>query len=413
MRIAIWHGLHGGGARRALDCLTRPLAGRHQLETYVLQSTKHHDLGWSPSPCHVVRQKRRPHVRGASYWNDWLSLLDLRDLQRLEKRLAHQLDSAGFDVVLASTLPSGQAPGALRYLSTPTAYYCHEPPRRFSEPWCRPEAGPLSAFERLRHCYRWPAQTLLEEIVRRRDIRHVRRSTVVLTNSRYTQQRVRDIYGRDANVCYLGVAAELFHPAGEVVRDRVIGVGSLEAHKGFDFIVRALGRIPEQRRPAFTIVGGGGHPSMPAHLHQVAAAAGVRLEILSGVSDDELARLYRRHALFVFGARFEPFGLVLLEAQASGLPVVAVNEGGVPESVRDEETGFLVSRDEHAFAQAVDRLLSDDRLLAEMSRNAVSHAGQWSWQAAGERLEQHLEDLACAPPRRPAPASVAAYGGVV
>jgi glycosyltransferase involved in cell wall biosynthesis len=395
VRIAIWHGLYRGGARHAMDQLTRPLAARHDVETFILSPPDQAACVPCDVRVHCVPFSPRPHRRGGSYWNDWLAVLDLRDIQRLERRMARVLDGSGYDVVFTSTLHSGQAPGILRYLATPSAYYCHEPPRRFREPWCRPNVRSMSAAEQARHFYRRPTQRLVDEIIRRRDIEHVRCAGSILTNSRYTQGLIRAVYGRKSEVCYLGVDARVFSPSKTTVGRRdVISVGVLEDHKGFDFVIRALGKLPADRRPAFTLVGSEGYSRSAGRLVRLAERLGVRLTILSNIPVEELANLYRSHALFVFGARQEPFGLVLLEAMACGLPVAAVAEGGVPESVVHGETGLLVPRHEALFAAAVERLIGDEVLLQHCSLGAQSNASRWSWKAAGERLESALERVA-------------------
>src|SRR5262249_52965404 len=157
---------------------------------------------------------------------------------------------------------------------------CHEPPRRFYEPWCRPEAGPLTAYERARRLWRLPAQRFLDNWNKRADIVNVRSATGVLTNSHYTARRVEAGYGRTARVCYLGVDHQRFRPPREVPPStRVLSVGSLEAHKGFDFLIRSLGRIGSKRRPTLTIIGRGGHPRMPAALRRLASSLLVDLEL--------------------------------------------------------------------------------------------------------------------------------------
>ncbi|MGH2461313.1 MAG: glycosyltransferase family 4 protein [Chloroflexota bacterium] len=381
MRIAVWHDPPPGGARRALNELVDRLARRHTVETYQISF------------------RARPHRRLGAYWNDWSTVRDLCDQERQERELAERIDAGGHDVALVSVLRSGQASSVLAYPRTPTAYYCHEPPRRFWEPWCRPEAAPLARWERLRLLWRWPTRALIEREIRRRDLRNVRRARIVLANSRYTRDRIQLVYGRDAEVCYPGVDGGRFPSPKEFpASTNVISVGALEAHKGFDFVIGALGRIPEARRPSLTLVGAGGHPRMPSYLTGLAEQAGVRLQIQRGLSDDELRDRYGQAAAFVFGAHQEPFGLVLLEAMASGLPIVAVGEGGVPEIVEDGRTGYLVPRDESQFAAALDRLLTDSdlrRKLALAARERVD--ARWSWDDAAARVEQCLEALARPP----------------
>jgi glycosyltransferase involved in cell wall biosynthesis len=262
-----------------------------------------------------------------------------------------------------------------------------------------------------------PAQALLDRLVQRRDWSNTRAANAIVTNSDYTRSRIAMVYGREATVCYPGVDAAFFRPPrsrgvpdlmspqsmgssppashdGNVRRSSVISVGALEAHKGFDFVVRALARVPRDRRPRLVIIGGGGHPRMAGSLRSLAAELGVDLEVAIGVSDDELLARYQSSQLFVFGAHCEPFGMVLLEAMACGLPVVAVDEGGVRESVVEGISGLLVRRDEDAFAAAVDGLMSDqDRRLA-MGDAARRLAEPRSWETATACLERHLEQVA-------------------
>jgi type III pantothenate kinase len=217
----------------------------------------------------------------------------------------------------------------------------------------------------------------------------------VATNSRYTARRIRAVYGRSAQVCYLGVDANRFTPSVAPPATRVLSVGTLEPHKGFDFVIQALGTIRAAHRPSLTIVGRGGHSRMPAALRRLAARLQVDIELRQDVADHELVALYRSHALFVFGAHYEPFGLVVLEALASGLPVVAVNEGGVPEIVRHGETGYLVQRDAAQFGAAVERLLTADAERRAMARASRERAlSDWSWDTATQRLELLLQQAA-------------------
>lgn len=394
MRIALCHYPPPGGAGRALDQLGRQLARRHTVDVFGLTEAP---ATAPPSrlPDGVVPFRPVRRRRGALYLNDGGEYLALRRLAAAWRCVAERVDARDYDVALVSICRYSHAPAVLQRLHTPAAYYCNEPPRRFYEAWCRPQASPQSLYVRLRQAWQRPARALLDEVVRRGDARNVRAARVVLACSDYAARRVHTVYGREAAVSYLGVDPVRFHPpAAAPPPARVISVGSLEAHKGFDFVIRALARIPEPRRPALTIVGGTGHPRMPAALRRLAASLSVRLEICQGCSDDELAAYYRAHALFLFGAHYEPFGLVVLEALASGLPVVAVAEGGPRESVVHGQTGALVPREEGQFAATVDALLQDgDRRRRWGEAARVDILARWTWEQAAERLETHLARL--------------------
>lgn len=407
LRIAVWHDPPAGGAQRSLSELLAGLHRRgHLVDVYRLgqahaDATAEAAYGLRTVPLPFTP---RPHLRRGLYLNDLLTLRDMQDEERLERDLAAQIDAAGYDVVFASVLRWGNAPELLRYAATPTLYFCHEPPRRFYEPWCRPQAAPLSTFERGRLLWRAPAQRLLDRRLRTHDLLSVRAATRVMTNSQYTRDRIRTVYGCDAQVCYPGVDGGRFTPGCGGRGGGVLSVGALHPHKGFDFLIAALGCLPAAQRPPLTVVGFGGHPATPGYLRGLAEHCGVRLDLRSSVTDDELVRLYQSADVFGFGARMEPFGLVVLEAMAAGLPVVAVAEGGVPEMVVDGETGFLTPREPEAFADRVAEVLASGPLRQRLGAAGRQQATtRWTWDATLDGLERLLAATAGRQPVAVAP----------
>ncbi|HEY7530276.1 MAG TPA: glycosyltransferase family 4 protein [Gemmatimonadota bacterium] len=147
----------------------------------------------------------------------------------------------------------------------------------------------------------------------------------------------------------------------------VLFVGRLVRRKGVDGLIRAAAASPRPYR--VTVVGFG--PEGPA-LRALAADLGVseRVEFTGRVGDDELARRYAAADLFVLPATLdergdtEGLGVVLLEALAHGVPVVAAAVGGIPDVVEDGVTGLLVARDDPPALDAAIRRLLDDRALA-------------------------------------------------
>jgi glycosyltransferase involved in cell wall biosynthesis len=394
VRIAVWHDLPPGGGRRAFNELLRRLAQRHTITLFRLSDRLTGPMSENNLDIRVVEVPFHPHrpIRYGLYWNDWLLFRHFKDLESLEQDLAATIDADGYDVALVSTLRWAYAPAITKYLKMPCVYYCHEPPRRLYEPWARPEAGPLSRYERLRLRWRYPTQKLLDRYIRVQDIERVRAASLVLTNSSYTARGMGQIYNRTVEVAYLGVDIDRFKPGEEPnLADSVISVGQYEAHKGFDFLIHALTRLPVKQRPNLILVGMRGNPRLPDHLQKIAHDEGVVVELYQGIADRDLVSLYQSASIFVFGSRFEPFGLVVLEAMASGLPVVAVAEGGVPEMVVEGRTGYLVPRDPDAFASAVLRLLETPEIRVQMGRVARSDVlKSWTWEQAAERLESHL-----------------------
>jgi len=94
---------------------------------------------------------------------------------------------------------------------------------------------------------------------------------------------------------------------------------------------------------------------------------------------------------------FEPFGIVLLEAMAAGLPVIASNVGGIPEVVADGDSGVLVEPgNPGALADAILRLCQDERRRREMGRDGKVRASRYAWESVTPQIhavyQQALEE---------------------
>jgi D-inositol-3-phosphate glycosyltransferase len=156
----------------------------------------------------------------------------------------------------------------------------------------------------------------------------------------------------------------------------VLFVGRIQPHKAPDVLVRAVAQL--RPRPRLVIIGGRSGAEM-----RLGAAA----EVLPPVAHPELADWYAAADVVCVPSHSESFGLVALESQACGTPVVAARVGGLTTAVVDGVTGLLVDgHDPRAYAAAIDQLLGDPALHAAMSAKAVAHASGFTWQATTDRL---------------------------
>ncbi len=179
---------------------------------------------------------------------------------------------------------------------------------------------------------------------------------------------------------------ELFDPGQRRHRDaagsedrplRVLSVGRLEWEKGYDYSLAAL-RLLEDRGLAceMRIVGDGSQLAAVAFARHQLGLSGV--ELLGARDADAVREEMRRADVFLHLAVSEGFGNAVVEAQAMALPVVASDAGGLPENVRDGDTGFIVPRrDPAAAAERLSELARDPALRQRMGeagrRRAVEH----------------------------------------
>lgn len=394
MRIAVFHDLPSGGAKRTIYELVKRLTSRHTIELYALTTADesfcdlrplvaaHRQIAYAPS---------RPFTSPFGRLNQIRRWRDLGRLSDLGRDLAARIDAAGYDIVWAEPSRWTQAPPLLSYLTTPSVYHFHEPPRvlyepRLNERDARTGHRALDYFDPLPRLYRARA--------RRLDWLATRAARSVVVNSRFTGVQLRRLYGVESNLAYHGVDVERFRPGTGARRCEVLSVGAIQPSKGFDFLLHALAEIPETVRPPLRIVGNSAMDGEPGFLAGLAARLGVQLHIEVGLDDAELARRYAEAALLVYAPHREPLGLAPLEAMACATPVVAVAEGGVPETVVDGVTGRLVPRDARAFGAATRQLLEDASARQRMGRAAREHVCRaFSWDAAVERVERELLDL--------------------
>jgi glycosyltransferase involved in cell wall biosynthesis len=126
----------------------------------------------------------------------------------------------------------------------------------------------------------------------------------------------------------------------------------------------------------------------------LAERRGVELRLRWQLPTAALAAEYGAARLCLYAPHAEPLGLVPLEAMACATPVVAVAEGGVPETITDGVTGRLLPRDPRAFSAAVDALLADASARQRLGANGRERVCRdWTWPGAVARLERVLGDV--------------------
>jgi glycosyltransferase involved in cell wall biosynthesis/predicted metal-dependent phosphoesterase TrpH len=161
----------------------------------------------------------------------------------------------------------------------------------------------------------------------------------------------------------------------------VLYAGRLTREKGADLLADAF-LAARERDPRLHLALAGGGPEE----HVLRERLGEHATFLGWLEGDALATAYASADLFLFASRTDTFGQVLLEAQASGLPVVAVGEGGPTSIVVDDLTGCLCRADAGALADAVVELAANPRQRERLARNALEAVRQRTWERSLQRL---------------------------
>ncbi len=267
-----------------------------------------------------------PEVEDRPIETTWLQRVvsrerDYRSLLPLYFLAAESWDLSGFDLVISTSHCVAKA--AKR---GPTAFhlcYCHTPVRYLHDQF--------DDYLRGRGTLVTAAARLVRAPLRARDVATVPRVDAFLANSENVRGRIARIYGRPSRVVPAPADTAFYTPAPSPRRrEGVLVVSALAPYKRLDDALEASARLG---RP-LTIAGFGPEES------RLRALAGPNVRFAGSPSDEELRELYRSAEVVLMPGE-EDFGIVPLEAQACGTPVVALGRGGALETVVDGITGVL------------------------------------------------------------------------
>lgn len=269
-----------------------------------------------------------------------------------------ELDLRGYDLVISSE--SGPAKGIITSPDALHVCYCHSPMRYLWDHYqdYKASAGGIS---------RMMMPTMFHRL-RQWDVSSASRVDGIMANSSFIARRIRKVWGREARVVHPPVAVDEFAPAGEVT-GRYLWVSQMTPYKRADIALEAFNRLGV---PAL-MVGDG------EMFRYVSTHAGPNVEVRRRLSFPELKQAYATCRALVFTPE-EDFGIVPVEANASGRPVIAYGHGGVEDSIVDGRTGlFFGEQTADSLCEALQRF--EDWLPRFRPGDAVANAARFSPQA--------------------------------
>jgi glycosyltransferase involved in cell wall biosynthesis len=281
-----------------------------------------------------------------------------------------QLDLRGYDLVISSE--SGPAKGIIPPADALHVCYCHSPMRYIWNMYhdYRAGAGPLARL----------MMPPISHYLRMWDVTAASRVDSFVANSQTVANRIRRYYGAEATVIHPPVDTTSFRIAlKSELEDYYLMAGELVAYKRPDLAVRAFNEM----KLNLVVIGGGDM------LTEVRRLAGPTIKVLGPQPFDVLRHHYARCRALIFPGE-EDFGMVPVEAMASGRPVVAFGKGGAVETVADGSTGvFFHEQTVEAISSAVQRMATIDTVPQEIAE----HARRFGREQFFQKMRTHLDGL--------------------
>ncbi len=369
-----------GGLARHVRKLSEGLV-RQGAEVHVL--TRGERARELRAGVHVHRVPEPAWPRDLDRFLGWVRAMN-DDMRRAGLALA---DARGFDLVHGHDWLVAPAAAALAdRMGAPFLTTIHATEHGRHQGWVgRPPQSTIHATER------WMA----------------RRADGVITCSHYMRGHVADVLGIDeaaVTVIPNGIDPGDLRPVGDLAALRarfaapderlLLLVGRLVYEKGFQLALEALPavirRVPSLR---FIVAGSGTHE---AELRRQAQELGLGPHgtFAGWIGDDVLHSLYRIADLCVVPSLYEPFGLVALEAMASGCPCIVANTGGLAEVVPNDDVALRFrSRDPRSLARMMQRVLTDDALRDRLVAEASEHVLRFDWADVARRTRAVYAEL--------------------
>lgn len=361
MKIAFFHELHSGGARRGTNEFAKQLINRgHTVDLYTIGSGSNKEE--KSFYTHIYEYEFYPKIWKGHNWKVRLykDTIELIKICLFDKRIANIIEKKNYDLAYIAASDYIESPFILNFLKIPTFFYTNDPYYRIIY---EPELFNKKGVSGIKIFY----ENINRFIRKHVDKWNIGRANFIIAISQFSNYAFKSAYGRLGDVVYYGVDTRFFTTKKTKKDIDILYVGSYEALDGYSLFKKILKQLKSK-------------PKIKEVL--------VEKEWLG---DKELRDLYQRSKILVAPAFREPLGLVPLEAMSCGAVVVAVDDGAHKETVVSGKTGYVIKNDPKLIASKIDLLLANSKLLTMMSKNARNTMVQkWSWKTRGKELEELL-----------------------
>jgi glycosyltransferase involved in cell wall biosynthesis len=350
MKIAFFHELTPlSGARKVVDEYGKIIGKENQVDLYYVDDKEDLQTAKIFNKVHFFKFT----ISKSRIYRDSVELFRLF---LLHKKIAKIIKKNNYDFVFISPSKFTQAPFLLGLVSD-AVYFCQEPLRIVYDPLMRIPANinlPKKGYEYLNRRVR--------KVI---DANNLHDAKLVLCNSEFSRNNIYKAYGTNAKVCYLGVDTQKYSPKNVKKIYDLLFIGDKSSIEGNDLLSETLKTF--KKKPLVKYIS--------------------RDSVGQGITEEDLVKELNKSKIVLALSKNEPFGLIPIEAMACGVPVIAVSEGGLKESVIDGVTGYLIKRDKSELKEKIDLLLKNDSLRNKLGKNSRERVlSKFTWDESVERF---------------------------
>lgn len=227
-------------------------------------------------------------------------------------------------------------------------------------------------------------------------ILQTKKSDYIITVSEFSKDRISELLPFNKSKIFIippAVDKNIFKPKDTLseLGQYILFVSGYNPHKNIERLIQAYSIIPEDIRSTYKLVLIGNH--LQHNLKDFLSRNDIQnVQILEGISDDELVNYYKNSSLFVFPSYGEGFGIPPLEAMACGIPTITSNAHSLPE-VTANPNGMFNPFDTQQIANMIHRGLTDTAFRQELINSGLEQANRYTWEKSAKQTLQCLESI--------------------
>lgn len=362
MKIAIFHELLPGGARKVAEEQSIWLSKKHKVDFYYIDSREDKNIKKTISNIYFYKFIEKRWYGNSAKDKLYKDTIELYRLQNLHKRIAREIDRQKYEVVLVHPSKFTQSPFLLNFLNKPAVYYSQEPLRLIYDSNIE-IAKNINYLKKIYEKFNFSVRKHIDKV-------NFKKAGLILVNSKFSKEWTERVYKvKNAIVCYLGVDTKKFNKRNVKKEYDFIFIGNKLDIEGYDLLLKML--YENKNNFKFEII--------------------ERDRNGKGMPEKDLIISINKARLVLCLSKSEPFGLIPLESMSCGVPVIAVNEGGYRETVINGKTGYLIKRSAKDLYDKINLLINNQKLLKNMENNCRKYILEnWTWQKNIKILENIL-----------------------